>query len=238
VRKVVGPVHASILKNKNRNLVLADAVYFHGDWIAPFAAGSPSGTFHAAAGDVTVPMMSPPSESANATLWSGSGWNAAQLSYEGGTTSMVLVVPDAGTFDAFEQGLTADALAGILAPTTQLQDGAVTLPRFKFSFAKSLHDSLQGLGMTDAFEPHVADLSGIDGATDLYVGDVVHQADIAVDEKGTTAAAATAVIGETAAIVVEYPALVIDRPFLFFIVHQPTGALLFAGRVVDPSTSS
>ena len=217
--------------------VLTNAVYFHGDWLSSFAANSPNGTFHAAVGDVSVPMMSPPSESANGLIWSGSGWSGAALSYQGGTTEMVLIVPDAGTFDAFEQGLTADALAGMLAPA-QTQSGAVTMPRFKFSRAASLAKSLQSFGMTDAFAPGVADFSGIDGATDLYVSAVLHQADIAVDEKGTTAAAATAVIGETASIAITYPVLTVDRPFLFFIVHQPTGALLFAGRVVDPSTSS
>jgi serpin B len=120
----------------------------------------------------------------------------------------------------------------------QTQAGAVTMPRFKFAREASLAQSLQSLGMTDAFVPGVADLSGIDGTTDLYVSDVIHQADIAVDEQGTTAAAATAVVGDKVAIITNYPALTVDRPFLFFIVHQPTGALLFAGRVVDPSTAS
>ena len=68
--------------------VLTNAVYFHGDWLSSFAANSPNGIFHAAAGDVSVPMMSPPSESDNGLIWSGSGWSGAALSYEGGTTEM------------------------------------------------------------------------------------------------------------------------------------------------------
>ncbi len=211
-------------------LVLANAVYFHGDWVTPFAANSPNGTFHAAAGDVTVPMMS---GSGNGMFWSGSGWTAAALPYDGNTTAMYLIVPDAGTFASFEQGLTAEALATILAPTQQ-QFGAVSMPRFKFSLATSLADALSTLGMSVAFTS-AADLSGIDGAQDLQVAAVIHQADIAVDERGTTAAAATGVIG--VALSVEVP-LVVDRPFLFFIVHQPTNTLLFAGRVVDPSKAS
>jgi serpin B len=209
-------------------LVLTNAVYFHGDWVTPFAAHSANGTFHAAAGDVTVPMMS--ATGGNGMIWSGTGWNAAALPYEGNTTAMYLIVPDSGTFASFEQGLTADALAAILAPTQQTF-GAVSVPRFKFSLATSLADALSTLGMSVAFSP-AADLSGIDGAHDLQVADVVHQADIAVDEKGTTAAAATAVIG--VALSAELP-LLVDRPFLFFIVHQPTNTLLFAGRVVDPA---
>jgi serpin B len=211
-------------------LVLANAVYFHGDWVTPFAPNSPNGTFHAVAGDVSVPMMS---GSGNAFVWSGTGWNAVAIPYDGNTTALYVIVPDSGTFDSFEQGLTADALAAILSPSSQ-SPSAVSLPRFKFSLATSLANALSSLGMAAAFSP-AADLSGIDGAHDLQVADVIHQADIAVDEKGTTAAAATAVIVKTAAI--EVP-LVIDRPFLFFIVHQPTGALLFAGRVVDPSISN
>lgn len=211
-------------------LVLANAVFFHGDWMTPFAANSPNGTFHAAAGDVTVPMMS---GHGNAFISSGTGWNAAVIPYDGDTTALYVIVPDSGTFDSFEQGLTADALAAMLAPAQQ-SPGAIALPRFKFSTGTSLASALSTLGMSAAFSP-AADLSGIDGAHDLQVADVIHQADIVVDEKGTTAAAATAVVVTTAS--VEVP-LVIDRPFLFFIVHQPTGALLFAGRVVDPSVTN
>jgi serpin B len=214
-------------------LVLANAVYFHGDWVTPFKPNSPTGTFHAPSGDVVVPMMSGED---NAILWSGGGWNAAALPYDGATTTMVLVVPDAGTFDGFEAGLTADGLAAILAPAAQ-SGGALAMPRFRFGLAESLNDTLEGLGMSDAFDDATADLSGIDGMTDLKVQAVVHQADIAVDEQGTTAAAATGVaVGEKTSI--ELNTLTVDRPFLFFIVHQPTGALLFAGRVVDPTATN
>jgi serpin B len=213
----------------NTVLVLADAVYFHGDWASPFLANSAPGTFHALSGDVSVPIMT----GGGATLWSGTGWSAAALPYLGETVSMVVVVPDAGTFDSFEQGLTADELTAILAAPSS-NGGEVSMPRFKFSLATSLNDTLSALGMPDAFGP-AADFSGIDGATDLSVGVVVHQADIAVDEKGTTAAAATG-IGVMDSVALQ--TLAIDQPFLFFIIHQPTGAILFEGRVVDPSMTN
>ena len=214
-------------------LVLANAVYFHGDWVTPFDPNSQNATFHAQAGDVGVPMMT--NKDANAALWSGSGWQAASLAYQGDTASMILVVPDAGTFDAFEQSLTADTLAGILV-NGQQTFGALSMPRFKFSLSTALNDTLAALGMPDAFDETTADLSGIDGMKDLHVQAVLHQADIAVDEKGTTAAAATGIgVGDAAAIL---NSLTVDRPFLFFIVHQSTGALLFAGRVVDPSATN
>jgi serpin B len=215
--------------DSSTRLVLADAVYFHGDWQAPFDPNSPPGTFHASAGDVSVPMM----VGGEAMLWTGTGFSAASLAYKGGTVSMVVVAPDAGTFDTFEAALTADQLSAVLAPGST-NFGEVSLPRFKFQLSTSLDDALSTLGMPDAFGT-TADFSGIDGATDLYVDQVVHQAVIAVDEKGTTAAAATGIGIKTAA---AEQTLVIDRPFLFFIVHQPTGAVLFAGRVVDPSQTN
>lgn len=214
-------------------LVLANAVYFHGIWWDGFSPTSPDGVFHAPAGDVMVPMMSSPKN--NAVLWGDVGWTCARLAYNGGTTSMILLVPDAGTFDAFEQGLTASSLAGILAPPSTTW-GRLTMPRFKFSTASLLASVLKQLGMSDAFDGDLADFSGMDGARDLSVSEVIHQAVIAVDEQGTTAAAATGTtVGIVLVLVEEGQLLVVDRPFLFFIRHNPTGAILFQGRVVDPS---
>jgi serpin B len=211
--------------NGDTVLVLANAIFFHGDWVKPFEKDSRNGTFHAAGGDVSVPMMFGDHVGA---LSSGTGWSAVRLDYVGGTTSMLVVVPDAGTFDAFEAGLTADTLASVLAAPSTICD--VGLPRFKFQTATALKNPLMALGMTDAFG--AADLSGIDGTADLVVQAVVHQATIAVDEKGTTASAATGVsVGVTSVPL----SLRVDRPFLFFIVHRPTNAVLFQGRVLDPS---
>jgi serpin B len=97
-----------------------------------------------------------------------------------------------------------------------------------------LNEPLQKLGMVDAFMGGKADLSGIDGARDLFVQAVVHKAFIAVNEAGTEAAAATAVIiGKHS---LPQPATItLDRPFLFAIIDQPTGQILFLGRVLDPS---
>jgi serpin B len=166
-----------------------------------------------------------------AAVSSGPGWMSATLPYAGGTTTMVVVVPDQGTFSTFEAGLTADELTSILG--APIVNGSVVLPRFKFSTATSLKAALSMMGMPDAFDG-AADFSGIDGARDLQISDVIHQANIEVDEQGTTAAAATAVVFRDASAMIGN-VLVVDRPFLFFIRHDPTGALLFAGRVTDPT---
>jgi serpin B len=210
-------------------LVLANAVYFHGDWNVPFRKDSPNGIFHALTGDVTVPTMH---GDHNAGIWSGPGWNAGALDYVGGTTSMIIVVPDAGTFGNFEAGLTPESLRAILAGARPGGSADLILPRFKFATDVLLNETLSAMGMPDAFSEKTADFSGITGARNLHVQDVIHKAIIAVDEKGTTASAAS---GVSVGIVSLPPTLVVDRPFLFFIRHNPTGAILFQGRVVDPS---
>jgi serpin B len=210
-------------------LVLANAVFFHGDWKMPFGKDrTRNATFHAAGGDVSVPTMAGEHV---AGLWSGNGWNAAALDYVGDTTSMIVVVPDAGTFDAFEAGLTASGLGDILAGVHTTGGGDLVLPKFTFDTAVDLNGTLSALGMPEAFSD-AADFSGIDGGRDLSVQGVIHKAIIAVDEKGTTASAATGITVGTNSV---SPSLVVDRPFLFFIRHNPTGAIVFQGRVVDPS---
>jgi serpin B len=215
-------------------LVLTNAVYFHADWLTPFAAMSHDGAFQAPTGSVQVPMLA----GADGVMpgWSGTGYQAVSVPYVDprGGTSMVLIVPDPGTFDAFEAGLTFDALEAILAakPSTSF---VLSMPRFKLQTNLGLAKTLAAMGMKTAFSGD-ADFSGIDGARDLFIQDVIHQAMVAVDEKGTEAAAATAVTFTGASVQVAAP-LVVDRPFIFAIRDDATGTILFLGRVVDPSKS-
>lgn len=216
--------------NTLTRLVLANAVFFHGDWKVQFRKDSPNAIFHALSGDVSVPTMR---GNYNAGIWSGPGWNAGALDYVGDTTSMIVVVPDAGTFSNFEAGLTVELLSTILAGARPSGSADLIMPRFKFATDVALNETLSALGMPAAFSDS-ADFSGINGARDLRVQSAIHQAIIAVDEKGTTASAAT---GVSVGLVSAPPTLVVDRPFLFFIRHNPTGAILFQGRVVDPAAS-
>jgi serpin B len=221
--------------NTRTVLALTNAVYFHADWVGRFGAVNTNGTFQTSAGPVAATMMS---AAPSAPGWTGAGYRAVALRYidSDASTSMVLVVPDAGTFDAFEAGLTGDALEAILAtaPTTMY---FVTMPRFTAQANLPLQDTLAAMGMPDAFTP-AADFSGITGTHDLFIDKVVHKATVAVDETGTTAAASTAATfadkldaGGTG------EPLVVDHPFLFAIRDDATGTILFLGRVVDPTKS-
>jgi serpin B len=109
------------------------------------------------------------------------------------------------------------------------------LPRFSYGSSFDLEEKLTGLGMTDAFDPNIADFSGMTGGRDLFISRVLHQAFVAVDEEGTEAAAATAVIMGPTSIMLPDLTMTVNRPFLFVIRDLGTGQILFLGRVFDPT---
>ena len=221
-------------------MVLANAVYFNAAWAIPFSeSGTAPGPFQLLdGGSVDVPMMRIDDEF---TYASGDGYQAVDLPYEGYELSMTVLVPDRGRFREFEQALDAELLGRAVAdlhPRTV----DLSLPRFGFASQFRLAETLKAIGMGDAFDPSRADFSGIDGrscaAGDdpcLYVEDVVHQAFVSVDEAGTEAAAATAVLLRNESAGPPPVTLAIDRPFIFLIRDRATGAILFIGRVLNPS---
>ena len=103
----------------------------------------------------------------------------------------------------------------------------------------SLSESLCDLGMSDLFQEGVADLSGVDGSKELYVSKVLHRAVVDVNEEGTEAAAATAVVMQLRCAMMPKKEFQFraDRPFLLFIQHKPTGSILFLGRLAKPPTA-
>ena len=111
----------------------------------------------------------------------------------------------------------------------------LTLPRFKIETKSDLSSELEGMGMPLAFDPDQADFFGITTQEKLYIAAVVHQANIAVDEKGTEASAATAVEIVAGLAPSKQVTLHVDRPFIFAVRDRNTGAILFLGRVLDPS---
>jgi serpin B len=226
-------------------LVIANAVYFLGDWETPFVKSATRGeAFHASATDAhDVPTMH-----AHGAFRYGvaRGATVLEVPYRGGELAMDIVLPDAATgLDALELGLTKDALAGI-AQSLRTAEVNVSLPRFEVSpkAPLALGAVLRELGMSRAFSrapsPDGADFTGIANpprAEDRFsIGEVFHKAFVKVDETGTEAAAATSVMAVAgAAAVPVVQTFRADRPFLFTIRHLRSGAVLFMGRVADPA---
>ena len=217
----------------NTRLVLANAIYFNAKWAAPFAKESTrDGTFTPdQGGAVTTPMMT---NQANLPYMAGQGYQAIALPYRG-DVSMLVLLPDAGQLGAFEAGLDEAKLQSTLDGLAN-REVLLTLPKFEYhSNSISLKQQLVALGMADAFDSNAADFSGMDGQRDLFIGDGFHKAMVRVDEQGTEAAAATAVNMQATSARVDPPlTLTIDRPFVFLIRDDDTGALLFMGRIVNP----
>jgi serpin B len=210
-------------------LVLLNAIYFKADWSVPFR-GDMQGNFTRLDGSqITVPVMSRRTET---PYLAGKGFEAFALEYKGDRVQMLVLVPDAGTFAAFEETLDAARVAEIIAglESTDLQ---VTMPKFQFKARFALQNALASLGMKDAFQAGAADFSGMDGTRDLFIQSVVHEAYVAVDEEGTEAAAATGVV--VGIVSVPMNIINVDRPFIFLIHDTETDTLLFVGRVLDPA---
>ncbi|MCX6644838.1 MAG: serpin family protein [bacterium] len=211
-------------------LVLVNAIYFNAAWLLPFIVENTTpGDFHLSDGStVSVPMMY---EMEDHGYMEGDGYQACDLLYDGEELSMTIVLPDDGRFADVENSLNADFVNTVVSGL-QNKKVEVTMPKFQYDSEFSLTQTLQDMGMTDAFNN--ADFSGLDGGYTLAITDVVHKAFVSVDEEGTEAAAATAaVFGEVS--MPETVKFILDRPFIFFIRDLQTGAILFIGRVVNPS---
>lgn len=216
-------------------LVLANAIYFDAKWLHSFdMAHTRDGVFNLLDGrQVSVPMMSM-SDPADLLYAQGLGYQAVELPYRGGRAAMTIIVPDSGSFVGLESTLSADQIDAILA-NMEYASVALTLPKFSYEQSISMAKTLADMGMPDAIDPKRADFSGMDGTQDLYITDVFHKAFVAVDEAGTEAAAATAVIiGIESAPVIDVE-LTVDRPFVFLIRDIETGSILFLGRVLNPA---
>jgi len=213
-------------------MVLVNAIYFKADWLDPFDADSTGDAeFHLLDGStVTAPFMN---QGMYIPYAQGDGYQAAELAYAGGTAAMDIIVPDEGRFDEVESLLDAETL-DVMLGNMQQSSVALGLPKFEYESGFSAADALQALGMTDAFDPNAADFSGMTGNRDLFIGDVIHKAFVAVDEEGTEAAAATAVIMEMTSAPMFNVNLVVDRPFIFLIRDLQSGQILFIGRVLNP----
>jgi serpin B len=214
-------------------LVLVNAIYFKGAWATAF---DPSQTgpqpFTLSDGSkVSVPTMT---GAVNLSTGGSKTLTVVELPYRGGALAMDFFMPALpGGLPSFEAGLTPAVLSGALA-TLRPTQVTLYLPKFSFTTRVALVPVLSAMGMSDVFMPNVANLSGMDGAMDLYVSAVVQEALVEVDEQGTVAAAATAAVTDDAAGESEPSPLYIDQPFLFVIRDTQSGGILFMGHVTDP----
>ena len=219
--------------NIDTRLVLTNAIYFAAPWRHPFKRDDTAvAVFHAIDGArQPVPMMRQTERFAYA---SGAGYQALELPYANGGLSMLILLPSPGNFRRFEASLsrrrfTALSAEHTLAPRQVL----LTMPKFEFAADLDLIQALSALGMPIAFTG-VADFSGMTGGHELSISGVAHKAFVSVDEAGTEAAAATAVVMRLTSMPPEQEPLElrIDRPFLFLIRDRETGTVLFIGRVL------
>jgi serpin B len=219
--------------NARTRLAMANALYFKADWLAPFDPDQTQPeTFHAPGGNVTAQMMDGTSRFEFAHT---RGLDAVDLPYKGRRFSMLVLMPAAGGMGALERGLTAQRVTRI-AGSLELTDLRLRMPRFRVEARLPLAGPLKAMGMSRAFSD-AAEFPRISRTESLKIQSVVHKVWIEVGEKGTEAAAATGISFEPTSASVPPPrALTIDRPFLFVLRDNATGAALFLGRVEDPAS--
>lgn len=210
-------------------LVLVNAVAFKGLWKYPFDPKfTRDAPFHNLDGtESTVPMMR---LTEMFSTGRGNGWQGIRLPYAGERLSFVALLAD--DLASFEQRISGSWLWSITASLRGSEKVEVRLPRWTADSAVDLRIALDAMGVHDLFNPNAADLSGIDGTNLLYASDAQHKAQIEVNEAGTEASAATAVVITARSAPIMPTTVTFDRPFLYYLVDNATGVILFMGRMV------
>lgn len=217
---------------RDTRLVLTNALYFKGMWASRFdTKNTEEGSFWLMPDtSVTAPMMH---QTGDFGYMETETFQALELQYEGDGLSMVVLLPkEKDGLTELEQSLSAKALAEWLGGLKK-QEVVVTLPRFRVTAEFTLNEILKAMGMADAFSPAVADFLGMTGKRELAISSVVHKAFVDVNEEGTEAAAATAVVMYFGDVAMP-PVFRADHPFLFIIRDNESGSILGLGRLVNP----
>jgi len=215
-------------------LVLTNAIYFKGTWTWEFdESDTRDQDFKITPTNVVkTPMMYMDNDKAEFNYADVGDLQILELPYKGDEISMLVLLPTEN-LDSIESSLTVEKLEEWKSQMREDRLDAIYLPKFEFDTKYFMNDALSAMGMPTAFSGG-ADFSGMTGARDLYIQYVIHQAFIKVDEEGTEAAAATAVImGESVAI--QRKIFRADHPFIFIIQEKATGNILFMGRITDPT---
>ncbi|GAB4402870.1 MAG: serpin family protein [Anaerolineales bacterium] len=218
--------------SSDTKMVLVNAIYFKADWLDQFEADDTyDRDFTLLDGSkVTVPMMG---QNMYIPFAVRDGYAIAELPYAGGTAVMDIILPDEGRFEEVEAQLSNEMLQQALG--SMVTDSVIVqMPKFEYESSFSLTNALTEMGMPLAFDENRADFSGMTDQQDLYIGNVIHKAFVSVDEEGTEAAAATAVIMEGASAIMIENEFIANRPFIYFIRDAESGQILFIGRVLNP----
>jgi serine protease inhibitor len=216
-------------------LVLLNAIYFYGTWTNEFdKKGTHELSFQKADGSfIEVPMMN---KLEKLPYTANSLFKAIQMPYGSGQYNMVVMLPVGNNkSDDVIRQLSGDNWKNWMQAFEQTDRVDITMPRFKYAFEIQLKEVLQAMGMEKAFMPYVADFSGISGE-DLYISQAIHKSYIDVNETGTEAAAVTGLVFSVTSAGDEPPTVpfYVNRPFVFAITENSTGAILFIGEVRNP----
>lgn len=215
-------------------MFIMNALYFKGDWSYQFDRDLTSDRAFYINGSNSVDVSTMKGD-VGSKVTSGTGYRAIEMPYGQTNFTMVVIVPE-GTLTDFNASFDAEKWSTITSAIDGIEEyGELTvyMPKFKFSYEKYLNDQLQGMGMLDAFDPSLADLSGISDAS-IFVSFVKQNTFVEVDEKGTEAAAVTTIGIELTSMPPQPQVFAIDKPFVFAIRERTTNTLLFIGQVVNP----
>jgi len=216
-------------------LVLTNAIYFKGTWKWQFdQSDTHEMDFKITPTNIVkTPMMFMEPDKASFNYTDTGDLQILELPYKGEKISMLILLPTEN-LDSIESSLTTEKLDEYKSQMKETKLDSIYLPKFEFYTTYNLNKNLKALGMPTAFDSDNADFSGMTGQRDLFISLVIHQAYVKVDEKGTEAAAATAVIGTMSARIPRN-VFMADHPFIFIIQERGTGNILFFGKVVDPT---
>ena len=233
--KIKDMIKPEILSDLTK-LVLTNAIYFKGLWEKQF---DPKNTYEAdfetkTSQTVSIDMMNYNGEDKNFNYTETEDLKILELNYQGNDLSMIIILPKENNITLAEKQISVVNLVDWKNNLVETEIDILQIPKFKLETEYTLNDMLSDMGMTDAFSPGIADFSGMDGTNDLFISEVLHKAFIEVNEEGTEAAAATSIIiGVTA--IQEPTTFIADHPFIFLIQQKETGAVLFIGKVTNPS---
>jgi len=232
--KILDLIPAGVLNELTR-LVLTNAIYFKEQWLIQFDEENTTEEDFRVSPEKTikVPMMSLTDGEIEFNYLETEKLQILEMPYDGEELSMLVLLPQEDSLVTLEESLNLDNLAQWREMLSQ-QPVNVFMPKFTFETKYFLNQDLQEMGMPTAFSMQ-ADFSGMDGTKDLFISKVIHQAFIEVNEEGTEAAAATAVVIELKSVGPSVAVFRADHPFIFLIQDNQSGNILFLGRVVNPS---